>query len=98
MLWKIAKSDFFSSPPVVSYRFEELVKKFKVEYHAGGSTQNSVKVAQVCSSLKEITKTFWKCWLLNSFLLFYVPYHVAQEHYTVGSCYFIACNKFSFAF
>nr|XP_015201828.1 PREDICTED: adenosine kinase-like isoform X2 [Lepisosteus oculatus] len=27
--------------------FEELVKKFKVEYHAGGSTQNSVKVAQV---------------------------------------------------
>ncbi|RMC11651.1 hypothetical protein DUI87_11773 [Hirundo rustica rustica] len=27
-------------------RFEELVKKFKVEYHAGGSTQNSVKVAQ----------------------------------------------------
>uniref|UniRef100_W5MAJ7 Adenosine kinase n=1 Tax=Lepisosteus oculatus TaxID=7918 RepID=W5MAJ7_LEPOC len=26
--------------------FEELVKKFKVEYHAGGSTQNSVKVAQ----------------------------------------------------
>lgn len=34
-------------------RFEELVKKFKVEYHAGGSTQNSVKVAQVCSSLKK---------------------------------------------
>lgn len=33
-------------------RFEELVKKFKVEYHAGGSTQNSVKVAQVCSFLK----------------------------------------------
>jgi len=33
-------------------RFEELVKKFKVEYHAGGSTQNSVKVAQVCSYLK----------------------------------------------
>ncbi|XP_061490823.1 adenosine kinase isoform X2 [Rhineura floridana] len=26
--------------------FEELVKKFKVEYHAGGSTQNSIKVAQ----------------------------------------------------
>ncbi|KAL6036233.1 hypothetical protein STEG23_023969, partial [Scotinomys teguina] len=28
-------------------RFDELVKKFKVEYHAGGSTQNSMKVAQV---------------------------------------------------
>ncbi|XP_072484208.1 adenosine kinase isoform X2 [Notamacropus eugenii] len=27
--------------------FEELVKKFKVDYHAGGSTQNSIKVAQV---------------------------------------------------
>nr|KAF6303425.1 adenosine kinase [Myotis myotis] len=26
--------------------FNELVKKFKVEYHAGGSTQNSMKVAQ----------------------------------------------------
>ncbi|XP_004846377.1 adenosine kinase isoform X3 [Heterocephalus glaber] len=26
--------------------FDELVKKFKVEYHAGGSTQNSMKVAQ----------------------------------------------------
>lgn len=32
----------------VSYgRFEELVKKFKVEYHAGGATQNSIKIAQV---------------------------------------------------
>eukprot|EP00061_Rhincodon_typus_P019067 g48514.t1 len=29
-----------------SVRFDELVKRFKVEYHAGGSTQNSVKVAQ----------------------------------------------------
>ncbi|XP_046887750.1 adenosine kinase-like isoform X2 [Hypomesus transpacificus] len=27
--------------------FEEIVKKSKVEYHAGGSTQNSVKIAQV---------------------------------------------------
>ncbi|KAL1262992.1 hypothetical protein QQF64_005731 [Cirrhinus molitorella] len=27
--------------------FEEIVKKFKVEYHAGGATQNSVKVAQL---------------------------------------------------
>ncbi|XP_020861783.1 adenosine kinase isoform X1 [Phascolarctos cinereus] len=31
--------------------FEELVKKFKVEYHAGGSTQNSMKVAQQTFSL-----------------------------------------------
>ncbi|XP_071385556.1 adenosine kinase b, partial [Centroberyx affinis] len=26
--------------------FQEIVKKNKVEYHAGGSTQNSVKIAQ----------------------------------------------------
>ncbi|MBN3312229.1 ADK kinase, partial [Atractosteus spatula] len=35
-----------SGASLTSPRFEELVKKFKVEYHAGGSTQNSVKVAQ----------------------------------------------------
>lgn len=29
------------------FRFDELVKKFKVEYHAGGATQNSIKIAQV---------------------------------------------------
>lgn len=29
------------------FRFEEIVKRNKVEYHAGGSTQNSVKIAQV---------------------------------------------------
>lgn len=28
-------------------RFDELTKKFNVEYHAGGATQNSVKIAQV---------------------------------------------------
>lgn len=32
-------------------RFEELVKKFKVEYHAGGATQNSIKIAQVSASV-----------------------------------------------
>ncbi|KAF5901562.1 adenosine kinase-like isoform X1, partial [Clarias magur] len=26
--------------------FEDLVKKSKVEYHAGGATQNAVKIAQ----------------------------------------------------
>uniref|UniRef100_A0AAY4C4Q3 Adenosine kinase n=1 Tax=Denticeps clupeoides TaxID=299321 RepID=A0AAY4C4Q3_9TELE len=31
--------------------FEELVQKNKVEYHAGGSTQNSVKIAQVSGHL-----------------------------------------------
>lgn len=29
-------------------RFDELVKRFNVEYHAGGATQNSIKIAQVC--------------------------------------------------
>lgn len=28
-------------------RFKEIVKKSKVEYHAGGATQNSIKIAQV---------------------------------------------------
>lgn len=32
---------------VSHFRFEEMVKKFKVEYHAGGATQNAVKIAQV---------------------------------------------------
>lgn len=45
--------EFNFSPLFFFNRFEELVKKFKVEYHAGGSTQNSVKVAQVCSFLKK---------------------------------------------
>lgn len=31
----------------IYFRFEEIVKRNKVEYHAGGSTQNSVKIAQV---------------------------------------------------
>lgn len=38
---------FNFSLSLLCFRFEELVKKFKVEYHAGGATQNSVKVAQV---------------------------------------------------
>lgn len=29
------------------FRFDEIAKKNNVEYHAGGSTQNSVKIAQV---------------------------------------------------
>lgn len=32
---------------VSTCRFDEIVKKFKVEYHAGGATQNSIKIAQV---------------------------------------------------
>uniref|UniRef100_A0A8D0H0P6 Adenosine kinase n=1 Tax=Sphenodon punctatus TaxID=8508 RepID=A0A8D0H0P6_SPHPU len=41
--------------------FEELVKKFKVEYHAGGSTQNSVKVAQWMIQRPHKAATFFGC-------------------------------------
>nr|XP_033797665.1 adenosine kinase isoform X2 [Geotrypetes seraphini] len=41
--------------------FEELVKKFKVEYHAGGSTQNSVKVAQWMIQQPHKVSTFFGC-------------------------------------
>lgn len=33
--------------PFLRFRFDEIAKKNNVEYHAGGSTQNSVKIAQV---------------------------------------------------
>ncbi|MGH0122436.1 UNVERIFIED_CONTAM: hypothetical protein FKN15_004203 [Acipenser sinensis] len=42
-------------------KFEEIVKKFKVEYHAGGSTQNSVKIAQVSSFKLEMMLGFVHC-------------------------------------
>ncbi|XP_026134006.1 adenosine kinase-like isoform X1 [Carassius auratus] len=41
--------------------FEELVKKFKVEYHAGGATQNSVKVAQWMIQEPHNVATFFGC-------------------------------------
>uniref|UniRef100_UPI00398F4E65 adenosine kinase-like isoform X2 n=1 Tax=Pristiophorus japonicus TaxID=55135 RepID=UPI00398F4E65 len=41
--------------------FDELVKKFKVEYHAGGSTQNSVKVAQWMIQQPHKVATFFGC-------------------------------------
>uniref|UniRef100_A0A8C5PW11 Adenosine kinase n=1 Tax=Leptobrachium leishanense TaxID=445787 RepID=A0A8C5PW11_9ANUR len=41
--------------------FEELVKKFKVDYHAGGSTQNSVKVAQWMIQKPNKVATFFGC-------------------------------------
>ncbi|XP_030627463.1 adenosine kinase isoform X1 [Chanos chanos] len=41
--------------------FEEIVKKFKVEYHAGGSTQNSVKVAQWLIQEPHKVATFFGC-------------------------------------
>ncbi|XP_072439377.1 adenosine kinase isoform X5 [Chiloscyllium punctatum] len=41
--------------------FEELVKKFKVEYYAGGSTQNSVKVAQWMIQQPHKVATFFGC-------------------------------------
>uniref|UniRef100_A0A672KIE6 Adenosine kinase n=1 Tax=Sinocyclocheilus grahami TaxID=75366 RepID=A0A672KIE6_SINGR len=41
--------------------FEEIVKKFKVEYHAGGATQNSVKVAQWMIQEPHKVATFFGC-------------------------------------
>ncbi|XP_069096948.1 adenosine kinase isoform X3 [Pleurodeles waltl] len=47
--------------------FDELVKKFKVEYHAGGSTQNSVKVAQWMIQKPRRATTFFGCIGTDSF-------------------------------
>ncbi|KAI1886828.1 hypothetical protein AGOR_G00199820 [Albula goreensis] len=41
--------------------FEEIVKKSKVEYHAGGSTQNSVKIAQWMIQQPHKVATFFGC-------------------------------------
>uniref|UniRef100_A0AAQ5YZZ7 Adenosine kinase n=1 Tax=Amphiprion ocellaris TaxID=80972 RepID=A0AAQ5YZZ7_AMPOC len=41
--------------------FDELVKKFKVEYHAGGATQNSIKVAQWMIQEPHNVGTFFGC-------------------------------------
>ncbi|CAJ1067542.1 adenosine kinase isoform X2 [Xyrichtys novacula] len=41
--------------------FEEMVKKFKVEYHAGGATQNSIKVAQWMIQEPHNVGTFFGC-------------------------------------
>ncbi|XP_063290414.1 adenosine kinase isoform X4 [Pelobates fuscus] len=41
--------------------FEELVKRFNVDYHAGGSTQNSVKVAQWMIQKPHKVATFFGC-------------------------------------
>uniref|UniRef100_A0A8B9JHX1 Adenosine kinase n=1 Tax=Astyanax mexicanus TaxID=7994 RepID=A0A8B9JHX1_ASTMX len=42
-------------------KFDEIVKKFKVEYHAGGATQNSVKVAQWMIQKPHKVATFFGC-------------------------------------
>ncbi|KAJ0067316.1 hypothetical protein NL108_016483 [Boleophthalmus pectinirostris] len=42
-------------------KFEELVKKFKAEYHAGGATQNSIKVAQWMIQEPHKVGTFFGC-------------------------------------
>ncbi|XP_069467065.1 adenosine kinase isoform X2 [Ambystoma mexicanum] len=47
--------------------FDELVKKFKVEYHAGGSTQNSIKVAQWMIQMPHRVTTFFGCIGIDSF-------------------------------
>ncbi|KAF7652543.1 hypothetical protein LDENG_00095050 [Lucifuga dentata] len=41
--------------------FEEIVKKFRVEYHAGGATQNSIKVAQWMIQEPRNMGTFFGC-------------------------------------
>uniref|UniRef100_A0A667ZWS2 Adenosine kinase n=1 Tax=Myripristis murdjan TaxID=586833 RepID=A0A667ZWS2_9TELE len=41
--------------------FDEIVKKNKVEYHAGGSTQNSVKIAQWMIQKPHKVATFFGC-------------------------------------
>uniref|UniRef100_A0A671YU26 adenosine kinase n=1 Tax=Sparus aurata TaxID=8175 RepID=A0A671YU26_SPAAU len=41
--------------------FEEIVKKFKVEYHAGGATQNSIKLAQWMIQEPHNVGTFFGC-------------------------------------
>ncbi|KAM6182773.1 adenosine kinase isoform 1-T1 [Erethizon dorsatum] len=47
--------------------FDELVKKFKVEYHAGGSTQNSMKVAQWMIQQPHKAATFFGCIGIDKF-------------------------------
>uniref|UniRef100_A0A5F4VTG7 Adenosine kinase n=1 Tax=Callithrix jacchus TaxID=9483 RepID=A0A5F4VTG7_CALJA len=47
--------------------FDELVKKFKVEYHAGGSTQNSIKVAQWMIQQPYKAATFFGCIGIDKF-------------------------------
>ncbi|XP_036911864.1 adenosine kinase isoform X3 [Sturnira hondurensis] len=47
--------------------FDELVKKFKVEYHAGGSTQNSMKVAQWMIQKPQKAATFFGCIGIDKF-------------------------------
>ncbi|KAI4812270.1 hypothetical protein KUCAC02_023671 [Chaenocephalus aceratus] len=41
--------------------FEEIVKKSKVEYHAGGATQNSIKIAQWMVQEPHKVGTFFGC-------------------------------------
>ncbi|KAM5236790.1 adenosine kinase isoform 1-T1 [Ctenodactylus gundi] len=47
--------------------FDELVKKFKVECHAGGSTQNSMKVAQWMIQQPHKAATFFGCIGIDKF-------------------------------
>lgn len=45
----------------VCFRFDEIAKKSNVEYHAGGSTQNSVKIAQVGLVLPRLDIHLYAC-------------------------------------
>ncbi|TNN82412.1 Adenosine kinase [Liparis tanakae] len=42
------------NPALHHARFDEIVKRNKVEYHAGGSTQNSVKIAQALTGERAV--------------------------------------------
>lgn len=76
-------------------RFEELVKKFKVEYHAGGSTQNSVKVAQVCLLLK--INDYLEYWVWINLVLCIV-YCVCNESHVMSPCDSVSQSMFSGVF
>lgn len=65
------------------HRFEEIVKKFKVEYHAGGATQNSVKIAQVCLSFFFFKQTKKRYIQRESFQ----PKHVSENDVLASLCW-----------
>uniref|UniRef100_A0A673UKM0 Adenosine kinase n=1 Tax=Suricata suricatta TaxID=37032 RepID=A0A673UKM0_SURSU len=75
--------------------FDELVKKFKVEYHAGGSTQNSIKVAQWMIQQPHKAATFFGCIGIDRFgeilkkkaaEAHIDAYYYEQNEQTTGTC------------
>lgn len=70
------------------FRFDELVKNFKVEYHAGGATQNSIKIAQVRHAHICFVKSFWKYGPRMSIVMNCLQWMI-QEPHNVGT--FFGC-------